>query len=143
MKLHLITAIILLPATIYAQSGSTKSSNQHVKAGFGVTIAQSEPQYPGGEEALNNFLSENLKYPRESKLNGTQGRVYVGFLVDKTGKISHERVLNGVNDELDAEAIRVVRNMPDWKPGLRAGEAIDVQYILAIDFVLPPKITEE
>jgi len=143
MKLVLITATILLPVAIYAQSDSPKASNQHVKAGFGVTISQSEPQFPGGEESLNNYLTENLKYPRGPKLDGIQGRVYVGFLVDKTGKISRERVLNGVNDELDAEAIRVVRSMPDWKPGTRAGETIDVQYILAIDFVLPPKITEE
>lgn len=143
MKLLHITIALLLPASMYAQSGSQKKENQHVKAGFGVSVVQTQPEFPGGEDSLNNFLMENINYPHEAKLKGISGRVYVGFLIDKTGKIRNERVLNGINDELDTEAIRVVRLMPDWKPATRVGQSVDLQYILAIDFVLPPKFTEE
>ena len=143
MKLLYITLSVLLPAALYAQTGNQNKENQRVKAGFGVTVVQTQPEFPGGEDSLNNYLVENIKYPREAKLDGKQGRVYVGFLIDKKGKISFERVLSGISDELDTEAMRVVRSMPDWKPGTRGGENVDVQYILAIDFVLPPKHTEE
>ena len=143
MKLAYVTIAILLPAAMYAQSGVQKKENQRVKAGFGVSIVQTQPEFPNGEDSLNNFLLEQINYPHEAKLKGISGRVYVGFLIDKTGKLSNERVLNGVVEELDAEAIRVVRLMPDWKPATRSGQNVDSQYILAIDFVLPPKFTEE
>ena len=142
MRLYYITALMLLPASMYAQSGTKKTGNHPVKAGFGVTVVQTQPEFPGGEEGLNSFIVDQIKYPREAKVNGIEGKVYVGFLVDKTGKISNERILSGINDELDAEAIRVIRTMPDWKPGTRGGENVDVQYILALDFILPPKRTE-
>jgi TonB family protein len=128
---------------MYAQTGMQKIENQRVKAGFGVAVVQTQPEFPGGDENLSAFLIENIKYPHESKVKGISGRVYVGFLIDKNGKLSHERVLSGVNDELDSEAIRVVRTMPDWKPGTQGGQNVDIQYILAIDFVLPPRYTEE
>ena len=143
MKLLYITISVLLPAAIHAQSGIQKKENQRVKAGFGVTVVQTQPEFPGGEDSLNSFLVENIKYPRDAKLSGIQGRVYVGFLIDHSGKISFERILSGINDELDTEAMRVVRAMPDWKAGTRGGQNVDVQYILALDFVLPPKHPEE
>ena len=142
MKLIYIAALMFLPATLFGQSEPNKTGNQRVKAGFGVTVVQTQPEFPGGDLSLNGFLVDQLKYPREAKLNGIEGKVYVGFLVNKTGKISNERVLAGINDDLDAEAIRVIRSMPDWMPGTRGGQNVDVQYILAIDFILPPKHTE-
>jgi TonB family protein len=139
MKKILFLIITLLTFELTFSQSHTKTENQKVKAGFGVTVVQTPAQYPGGPDSLFNYLSNNLKYPRHAKLSGVYGRVYVGFLVDKTGKLKNFRILSGVTDELNDEALRVVKAMPDWTPGTRAGENIDVQYVLPIDFVLPSK----
>ncbi len=136
MKIAYLTLALLICGTSFAQ---VKKDNQKVKAGFGVSVVQTQPEFPGGSDSLYNFLINNLKYPRHAKLSGIYGRVYIGFLVDKTGKLLNQRLLSGVTDELNDEAMRVVKAMPDWKPGTRAGENIDVQYIMPIDFILPPK----
>lgn len=140
MKLHYIFIVLLIAANSFAQNPSQqKKERQKVKAGFGVSVVQVQPEFPGGSDSLSIFLNKNMKYPLQAKLSGIHGRVYVGFLVDKTGKIKNEKVLSGVNDDLNNEALRLVQSMPDWKPGTSGGTAVDVQYILPIDFVVPPK----
>lgn len=114
-------------------------AQDHVKAGFGVTVVQTQPQFPGGEDSLMSFLQKNLRYPEEARLAWIQGRVFVGFEVDHTGKIKDARVLSGVNAQLDEEALRAVHLMPDWVPGNIGGTNVDVQYILPIEFVLPKR----
>jgi TonB family protein len=133
-----LTVALLICLASFAQT-RFQNENQKVKAGFGATVVQQNPEFPGGPDSLFNFLSNNLKYPRHAKLEGVHGRVYVGFLIDKTGKLKNHRILNGVTEELNEEAMRVVKEMPDWKPGTRAGENVDVQYVLPIDFILPKK----
>jgi TonB family protein len=114
-------------------------AQEHVKAGFGVTVVQQQPTFPGGEDSLMAFLKTNLRYPQEAKLAWIQGRVFVGFLIDNTGKIKDVRILSSVNPQLDDEALRVVHMMPDWIPGTVGGTNVDVQYILPIEFVMPKK----
>ena len=111
----------------------------HAKAGFGVTVVQEQPMFPGGDDSLLSFLKNNLRYPQEAKLGWIQGKVYVGFLVDHEGRIKDVRLLNSVNKQLDDEAIRVVHMMPDWIPGKTGGTPVDVQFILPIEFVMPEK----
>ncbi len=140
MKLRYIAIATLVAANSFAQTPPVpKKEHQRVKAGFGVTVVQTQPEFIGGTDSLENFLRKKLTYPPQAKLNGIQGRVYVGFLVDKTGKIKNAKVLSGVNEELNTEALRVVQLFPDWKPGTRGGYAVDVQYILPLDFIVPPK----
>lgn len=117
-------------------------AQDHVKAGFGVTVVQAQPQFPGGEDSLMSFLKNNLRYPPEAKLAWIQGRVFVGFLVEHTGKIKDIRVLSGVNEQLDEEALRVVHLMPEWIPGSIGGTNVDVQFILPIEFVMPKRREE-
>ena len=125
-------AVMLCLSTIsLAQDG--------VKAGFGVSVVQTQPQFPGGEDSLLSFLKKNLRYPEEAKLAWIQGRVFVGFLIDHNGKIKDVKILSSVNQQLDDEALRVVHMMPDWTPGTVSGTNVDVQYILPIEFVMPPK----
>ena len=130
----------LFVTNAFAQA-PTQSKNVHekVKKGFGVSVVQTQPEFPGVPDSLSSFLNNKLNYPLQAKINGIHGRVYVGFLVDKTGKIKNEKVLSGVNDDLNNEALRVVSLMPDWKPGTNSGAAVDVQYILPIDFITPPR----
>jgi len=115
-------------------------AQDHVKAGFGVTVVQTQPQFPGGEDSLMSFLKTNLRYPEEARLAWIQGRVFVGFLVEHTGKIKDIRILSSVNPQLDDEALRVAHLMPDWIPGMIGETNVDVQFILPIEFIMPKKV---
>lgn len=135
MKILPLIIFLIGPFLGIAQEESTKQ--EPVKAGFGVSVVQVQPEFPGGPDSLQSFLKGNLRYPDSAKYNRIQGRVYIGFLVDKKGKIKEEKILNGVNELLDNEALRVVRMMPQWTPGTAGGSPTNVQYILPIDFIIP------
>lgn len=136
MSNKLLIIFILFPFLAFAQEDEIKKE-EPVKKGFGVSVVQVQPEFPGGTDSLQSFLKRNLSYPDSAKLNRIQGRVYVGFLIDKKGKIKEEKVLNGVSDILDNEALRVVRLMPQWTPGTAGGSPVSVQYILPVDFIVP------
>lgn len=127
---------------ILAVSTGKLCAQDHVKAGFGVTVVQSQPQFPGGEDSLISFLKNNLRYPPEAKLAWIQGRVFVGFMIDYTGKIKDIKVLSGVNQQLDDEALRVVHMMPEWIPGKIGETNVDTRYILPIEFTMPKRNKE-
>jgi len=84
-------------------------------------VAEQEPQFPGGDAALNQFISMNLRYPAEAVENNIQGRVIIRFIVEKDGSITNPIVWRSVDRDLDKEALRVVRSMPRWKPGMNNG----------------------
>ena len=97
---------------------------------------QEMPEFPGGYKALLNFLSQNIKYPPIASDNGVSGKVTVNFVVNKDGSISDAKILRGVDEALDKEALRVVYSMPKWKSGKQAGKNVRVSYSLPINFVL-------
>ena len=101
-----------------------------------VSVVEDDPEFPGGVEALYKYLAENIKYPVLAKEKGTQGRVYVAFVVEKDGSVSNAKVLRGVSEEVDAEALRVINAMPKWKPGMQKGVPVRVQYNIPIIFKL-------
>jgi TonB family protein len=94
------------------------------------------PQYPGGPQALFKFLGENIHYPEEAEKAGIQGRVIATFVVEKNGSISQPRVVKSVDPLLDAEALRVISAMPNWKPGKQNGKAVRVKYTVPLSFRL-------
>ena len=101
------------------------------------TFVEEMPGFPGGDQKLMEYLQKNIKYPMIAKENGIQGRIYVTFVVDKDGKIKDSKILRGgLGGGLEEEALRVVRSMPDWKPGKQNGRAVQVQYNLPIIFTL-------
>ena len=99
-------------------------------------VVDQMPQFPGGFEKLKKFIEENRRYPKSLQARGIQGRVVVTFVVEKTGKISHAKVVRGVDPTLDKEALRVVRKMPQWIPGKIHGKNVDVRYTMPVDFRL-------
>ena len=100
-----------------------------------IPLYQTMPAYLGGQKALFQYLSENVKYPEEAKKNGIEGRVLVQFVVDKDGSIGKVKVLRSGGDKsLDNEAIRVIRSMPNWKPGTVRGKNVRVKYKLPVNF---------
>jgi len=100
------------------------------------TIVEEMPTFPGGEEKMMGYLHDHIKYPQIAKENGITGRVYVKFVVDKEGKIKDATVLRGIGGGCDEEALRVIRTMPDWKPGKQNGRSVPVYFNLPINFSL-------
>jgi len=99
------------------------------------------PAYPGGPNALMKYVQNNLKYPESAKKNKQEGRVFVGFVVEKDGSISNVSVMRGVCEELDNEAVRVVKTLPKFTPGMNGGKPVRVQYTLPIVFKLTGETT--
>ena len=99
-------------------------------------VVEKMPEYPGGIEALMKFLSMNVRYPEAASKAGVQGRVLVSFIIEQDGSISHVGVIQKVNDALDAEAVRVVKAMSKWTPGMQDGKTVRVKYALPISFHL-------
>ena len=92
------------------------------------------PEFPGGMEALNTYLRNNIRYPQEAQKAGIQGRVIIQFIVSKDGSITDAEVVESVDPQLDAEGLRLIKNMPRWKSGMRKGQAIRVKQTLPIRF---------
>ena len=100
------------------------------------TVVEQMPMYPGGDAALMGYLRDNIKYPTVAAENGVQGRVVVGFVVERDGSITDVNILRGVDPSLDREAMRVVKSMPRWNPGKQNGSAVRVKYQVAVSFRL-------
>ena len=139
----LICLVFLFNGYATIAQDTLKPTRKDIKAGFGVTVTQVQPEFPGGPDSLQSFLKANLVYPDSARIHHVQGRVYVGFMVDLEGKIINPRILSSASSELDKEALRVVSIMPAWKPGTAGGSPVKVQYILPIDFITPPAIYKE
>ncbi len=94
------------------------------------------PEFPGGVNALMQYVSKEIKYPKYANRSGIEGLVQVGFFVNKNGTISDIKIIQSVFNELDEEAMRIVRKMPKWQPGMEDGEAVKAAIILPIQFKL-------
>lgn len=98
------------------------------------TIVEDMPEFPGGEDKLYDYLGKNLKYPREAQNNEIEGMVIVQFVVDEEGNITSPKIVKSVGFGCDEEALRVVKSMPQWKPGKQRNKAVKVYYNLPIMF---------
>ncbi|WP_439558763.1 TonB family protein, partial [Dyadobacter sp.] len=100
------------------------------------TVVETQPEFPGGTEAMFKFLARNIKYPTAAVKANVQGRVFLSFIVTETGKIQNINVLKGIGYGCDEEAVRVLRSFPDWKPGEQSGHKVNVRYNLHNNFQL-------
>lgn len=99
-------------------------------------VVEDAPEFPGGTQALLDYLRKNIKYPPLCRENGIQGRVLVSFVVNKDGAIVEPQVVKSVNKQLDQEALRVISTMPNWKPGKQRGKPVRVKYTVPVNFRL-------
>lgn len=99
-------------------------------------IVEQMPEFPGGIDKLATYISENIKYPEAAKEKGVSGRVFISFVIEKDGAVSNVEVARGIGKECDDEAVRVVKAMPKWKPGLMKGKPVRVNYMLPVNFKL-------
>ena len=112
------------------------ASAETVKEKLIFQVVEEMPEFPGGVQEMMNFVSKNMRYPAEAHKNGTQGRVLVKFVVTDKGDIETPTVFESVDPLLDAEALRVIKMMPKWKPGKQRGKAVNVLYTLPVTFRL-------
>ena len=129
--LLIIFSVFAFLSTAFAQGKTAEAADKAEKADV-------MPEFPGGKEALLQFIKETKKYPAEAQKNNIKGNVFVEFVIDKTGKVLPEtiKVIWGVHPLLDEEAMRVVRQSPPWKPGRvsRLNKTVPVKYALAVKF---------
>ena len=94
------------------------------------------PEYPGGIQALFEYLQQNVKYPEDAKNQKVEGRVIATFVVETDGTINNVEVVKPAFPSLDAEAVRVLSAMPKWTPGMQSGKVVRVKYTVPINFNL-------
>ncbi|MCT4647870.1 MAG: energy transducer TonB, partial [Carboxylicivirga sp.] len=94
------------------------------------------PEFPGGKKALKNYLEKSYKYPLKAETKKIQGRVYLSFIIDKNGNTTCVKVERSLHPLLDSEAIRIVKAMPQWHPGIQKGKEVAVWYRLSVQFNL-------
>ena len=114
----------------YGEQKSTDTSGQV------FAIVEKMPQFPGGEKAINEFISKTLQYPVIAQQNGIQGRVVCSFIINQDGSVTDAEVIGGVDPSLDKEALRIVNAMPKWIPGTQRGKAVRVKYTMPVTFTL-------
>ena len=99
-------------------------------------VVENMPEFPGGDLGLMKYIQKNVKYPPISKQYNITGKVYVSFIVEKSGYVSNVKIVRGVDKNLDAEAVRVVNSLPKYKPGKQRGKPARVMFTIPINFTL-------
>jgi len=99
-------------------------------------VVENMPQFPGGDLGLMKYIQKHVKYPAIAKEYNITGKVYISFIVDKSGKVTNVKIVRGVDKNLDAEAMRVVKSLPKYKPGKQRGKAVRVMFTIPINFQL-------
>ena len=133
-------ALIIAPITFLAFAliaipsiASNSTTNQEEPV---LQMATEKAEFPGGEQALIEFLSQNVKYPEHALKESIQGTVMVEFVISKTGEIKNAKVVRSICPSLDKEALRVINSMPNWIPGKNKHQPVNVGYTLPIKFSL-------
>ena len=135
----ILLVIVIAPARANAQNKKVKKAQTHKDTTTDdkvYDVCEQMPTYEGGDAALLKYLGENLKLPEEDQERGMQGRMVVGFIVEKDGSLTNVKVLRAVDIALDAEVLRVVKGMPKWIPGRHNGQRVRVRYLLPIHICL-------
>ena len=99
-------------------------------------VVENMPEFPGGDLGLMKYIQKNVKYPAIAKEYNITGKVYVSFIVDKSGSVTNAKIVRGVDKNLDAEALRVVKSLPKYKPGKQRGKPVRVMFTIPINFTL-------
>ena len=99
-------------------------------------VVENMPEFPGGYAGYTKYIQRNVRYPPIAKEYNITGKVYVQFIVDRTGSVTNVKVVRGVDKNLDAEAVRVIKSLPKYKPGKQRGKPVRVMFTVPINFTL-------
>ena len=133
MKVIVLIALMAVFGFTTASAQKTVVSQKNEKV---FDVVEQMPEYPGGMQALFEFLKENIKYPEDAQKQKVEGRVLAKFIVETDGSISNIEVVKHAFPSLDAEAVRVIQAMPKWAPGKQKGQAVRVKFVVPINFNL-------
>jgi periplasmic protein TonB len=127
-KMILLLFVVIGSTVIHAQTKVLEEEE------IVICFIEEQPEFPGGEEALIQFISKNLIYPALAKEMNIVGKVFVQFEIEKDGSVTNVVCKKGIGGGCDEEAVRVVKTMPKWKPGKQNGRPVKVKFILPIKF---------
>lgn len=134
--LSLFAALIMVFAfSLNVNAQEKKTENSDVV----FTVVENEAEFPGGVEAMNRFMAENIKYPTLAKQKNIEGKVIISFIVEKNGTLSDIRTIKDIGEGCGDEGVRIVKLMPKWKPAKQKGQPVRQQFLLPISFVLTNK----
>ena len=136
-----LLVIVVAPARANAQDKKEKTTQTRKDTTTDdkiYEVCEQMPIFEGGDAALLKYLTDSVKYPELAKKHGVQGRVVIGFIVEKDGSLTNVKVLRAVDRALDAEALRVVKGMPKWIPGCQDEQLVRVRYNVPVSFRLEP-----
>ena len=137
----ILLVIVIAPARANAQDKREKTTQTRKDTATDdkvYEVCEQMPIFEGGDAALLKYLTDSVKYPELAKKHGVQGRVVIGFIVEKDGSLTDVKVLRHVDIALDAEALRVVKGMPKWIPGCQDEQLVRVRYNVPVSFRLKP-----
>lgn len=136
MKKRLFCVVVLvLSLSAAARVSAAVNDTIDEYSGPVYVVVEQMPEFPGGNEALNQYIANNLLYPTIAKENGIQGRVICQFIVERDGAISDVVVVRSSGEvSLDKEAVRLIKSMPRWRPGRTQGKMVRVKYTVPINF---------
>jgi len=137
----ILLVIVIVPVRANAQDkkGKTTQTRKDTTTDDKIyEVCEQMPIFEGGDAALMKYLTDSVKYPELTKKHGVQGRVVIGFIVEKDGSLTDVKVLRHVDIALDAEALRVVKGMPKWIPGCQDEQLVRVRYNVPVSFRLKP-----
>lgn len=99
------------------------------------SVSLHQPEFPGGEEALLEFIQKNKRYPQKAKAKGIKGKVYVEFIIEKDGSLTNTRILKGLSEDVDNEVLRLIEIMPNWMPGTNVGKLpVRTRWAIIVEF---------
>ncbi len=132
-----ILALAAIYTNGYAQSndlsaGDSQNSTTLPKENVGAGITM--PEFPGGDVGLSKYLAENVKFPENAKKDSLSRKVFVQFVINQEGDVENVKVVRGVDNALDKEAIRVVESMPKWEPAKQFGKPIKFTHTIVVEF---------
>ncbi|MBN2174388.1 MAG: TonB family protein [Bacteroidales bacterium] len=139
--LTIIFTVTFNESTIAQEISSTGKEKQSVQKSTSQEeevhkVVDKMPEYPGGVKAFQKFLIENIKYPEDAKKNGVTGTVFISFIIEKDGSVSHVKMLRGIGSGCDEEALRVVSMLPNYNPGIKDGKPVRTEFNVPIKFSL-------
>ena len=138
MKKHLFLLFAFLSISFFSNANVRNSSSDDTTV-YGLKSIEKFPVYPGGENALVAFINKNIHYPKKAMKENIQGNVIVSFVVEKDGSVSHPTIKKGIVGDggaCNSEAIRVVKKLAKFSPGIQNGKPVRVYYMLPINFKL-------
>ncbi|MBC8111362.1 MAG: TonB family protein [Verrucomicrobia bacterium] len=126
-----------------AKTQAERANGEREQANEVFTQVEVMPEFPGGMSELSKYLTKNIEYPFMANKVNISGKVYVSFIVNETGNIENAEIVKGIGYGWAEEALRLVKNMPQWFPGKQSGKAVKVKYVLPINFSITPEGLED